>query len=130
MTFEMHASAAVLARLFPDEATIERPTDSQDDEGGITQSWSTVYADIPAQFAPLGGSLTVQDSERRVAAGEFVQGRWQAILQGDYAVTERDRCLIRGKRYGITGSLRDSYAIATVLHLEDLDPDSTGEESS
>ena len=128
MTFEIHANTALQRRLWPDDATIEQVSTSQGDEGEVIESWSTRWSDIPAQFAPLGGSETVRDTEDRTAAGDYVKAGWQVILQGDYAVEESDRCVTRGMTYGITAVLRDSYAIATVLHLEELAP--VEEESS
>lgn len=120
MTFQMNAPAAVLARLFPETATIERPSFSQDEEGAQEATWATFEAAVASQFSPMGGG------EIRNAAGEFVRSSDQVILKGDHDIAETDRCLTRGVTFDIVGVQRDSYALVTVLHLERRDNDDAG----
>jgi len=103
--------------MFPETADIERRSVSQDDEGGIEETWSAFLSDIPSQFAPLQGG-GAGNTEARTGDGEFVHAQTQVILQGDHEVTEQDRCLTRGQVFDIIGVQRDSYALVTVLNLE------------
>ena len=118
MTFTMHASAAQLARLFPDLATISDRTITQDAEGTVEETFSPLFVDIPAQFSPLGGA----DTEVRNATGEFVSAAYLVHLQGDYDIEETSRCTIRGLVLDIVAILRDSYGLVTTLHLEEREP--------
>jgi len=117
----MNAPPAVLARLFPESTTIERPTAFQDDEGAIEQTWDVLHTAIPSQFSPMGG-----DSEVRDASGEFVKATAVCYLQGDFDISETDRALTRGGTFDIVSVGRDSYAIYTVLHLEHREPAAEG----
>lgn len=113
--------------MFPETADIERRSVSQDDEGGIEETWSALFTDIPSQFASQS-SPGGPDTEARTNDGEFVRTAEQVILQGDYEIAESDRCITRGRTYDITAIQRDSYALVTVLHLEERERDT--EESS
>jgi len=109
------------ARMFPDLATVESRSVTQDDEGEQIESWGTRHSDIPCQFAALVPA-SPRESELRQSDQITELGTRRAFLLGDWSdITESDRLVITGRgTYDIRGIERDSWAIVTVLRLEDI----------
>jgi len=103
--------------LLPDVALIEKRSASQDEEGGIEETWSTRYAALPCQVSALGTpGLT---TEVREADGEFVRADSRAFVTGDSGdICETDRVTVSGVLYDVVGVGRYSGLAVTELHLQ------------
>lgn len=120
--FALPTSPQIRAAMFPELATITRPSFTQDAQGwnepdNAPEDDPVVFADVPSQF-----SAEVGHTEVRNAAGEFVRAPLLLLLDGDYAVDEADAVLTRGKVFDVVAVQRDSYALVTVLHMEERRP--------
>lgn len=120
-----NAPESVLARVFPETATItRRPIGDdapQDEEGDIYPATYTAVpgmTDIPSEFATYGQT----DDATTDPDGEWVRARGRVMLRGDYDIRTSDRCVTRGTDYAITGIEHDSYAVVTVVHVEERRP--------
>jgi head-tail adaptor len=120
MTFTFRAPESVLARVFPETTDIERATISQDAEGTVEETWSTLYTDIPSQFSTEG------ETEPRTPAGEFVKRESTLHLRGDWDIAEHDRAVTRGVAFDITAVHHNSYAVITTLEVEERVMDEEG----
>jgi head-tail adaptor len=105
--------------MFPDRATIERVTVSQDDEGGPDESWATLLSDVPAQFSAF---FSASAGESEVPGTAAVAREARCILLGDHDIGEADRLVLLGKSYDVMGVERDSFAIVTTLRVVERSP--------
>jgi len=105
--------------MFPDRATVERVTVSQDDEGGSEESWATLLSDVPAQFSALS---RVSAGESEIPGTAAVARESRCILLGDHDIGEADRLILSGKTYDIMGVERDSFGIVTTLRVVERHP--------
>jgi len=97
-----------VARMFPDSATIERPTSSFDSEGSQEQTWDVVASDVPAQLSDPSVNVA-PESEVRSPEGTFVLREQQLFLLGDVDVQEADRVTIDGHIYDVRSASEHSY---------------------
>ncbi len=112
-------SITATARIFPDLATVQTPSISQDELGAEVMTWSTLYADVLCQFSAFApASSSRMTGELREPHDVYVSSEYRAILLGDLDISTSDQLVVSGKTYDIRGVERDSFKLVTTLRLE------------
>ena len=92
--------ARTTARLgLPDLVAIQRVNLVDDTAGGHTETWQTIYADVPARIAERSGIIPGQ--EVAVAGREAVVSGWVLTLLYDQDIQEKDRVVFDNDVYEV-----------------------------
>ena len=84
-TGDMAYMRSEASKALPDVVGILRRTRESDKQGGFTESWATVYADVPARIA------FVSSAERFAVAREDVDTRFTVTVAYDQSLEQSDR---------------------------------------
>lgn len=96
--------ADLKAEIFPDEATVERPTEVSDGGGGMTFDW-IVRETVPCRLEPYGGATSTRGAGGEVASHplERLETRVSHLvfMPADVDVELRDRLEINNTTYEV-----------------------------
>lgn len=101
---------ANLGPQFPETCTIQRYTETVDDNGEVTKTWTALHEDVSCSCMPTGGK-EVKTSDRT-----YVIATHSIALQGSYTdVTEMDRVVMTDVTYDVLLAEQTLDVMTTLL---------------
>jgi head-tail adaptor len=89
----------MLSNLLNHTVTVNRPTDTPDTSGGISESFSAVYSNIPANIQPVSASWLIQYAQRKIDVSHSVYfNQALTINTGDQIAYGSRTLLVKGVR--------------------------------